>query len=78
MNFTNEMIYKWIAPSQNAQKLRFAVENLQGSPMDMPNKDVTRNEILYQDATPLGKLYDREMTIFKIDDTFILQEFTVN
>eukprot|EP01084_Bolivina_argentea_P282230 483054_1 len=77
MTFFNEMVYKWVAPSQTAQKLRFGVQNLKKAPMDMPNKEVTRNEILFQDATPYGQLYNRQLTVFKIDDTFILQEFFI-
>lgn len=68
------LLYKWAMPL--LKDVRYYLEETNGKALDMPphNFETTRNEVLYESATPLSKLY----TPFLVgNDSFVLQEFFV-
>ena len=67
------VMYKWLMPS--LKSLRYSLESASGQAIDMSGGlNVTRNELLFESAVPLAKMYDG---LLSTDDTFILQEFFV-
>ncbi len=73
MSYITKILYKWMLPIEFFQKMRYYVENLTNKPIDIPNIS-TRNEILYESADSLAKLYSPFVDLNK---THILQEFFV-
>ncbi|CAB9497907.1 Uncharacterized FAD-linked oxidoreductase YitY [Seminavis robusta] len=68
------LLYKWALPL--LKDYRQYREETQGQAIDMPphNHETTRNEVLWESATPLSKLYTPFMVAH---DSFVLQEFFV-
>src|SRR3990172_8018344 len=69
----SQLAYKWLTPTYWFQRTRFMYEKVKGKPMDITRWS-TRNELLYETAEPLSKLYS---PLINIDRTHILQEFFV-
>ena len=73
MTIKTQLLYKWAMPA--LRELRYSVEKTTGQAIDMTgNTLLTRNELLFESAVPLAKLYDE---LLVSDDTFVLQEFFV-
>lgn len=73
MSKTSQLMYKWIIPMDMFQRLRFSIEQLTGKPLDWSG-DSERNELLYETAQPMAKLYS---PIIDLDMTHILQEYFI-
>ena len=74
MSAASQLMYKWIVPSYRFQRLRYAYEKLFGKPIDWTGTSLSCNQLLYETADPLSKLY---CPLIWKDDTHILQEFFV-
>lgn len=75
MSKISQLIYKWILPNENAQKIRFQLETKLGKPLDIDdNEEITRNELLYESAKSLSTLYS---PLIDINKTHILQEYFI-
>ena len=73
MDLKTSLLYKWAMPA--LRELRYSVEKTTGQAIDMTGgQSLTRNELLFESALPLAKLYD---SLLVSDDTFVLQEFFV-
>jgi len=74
LSATGRLLYKWALPL--LKEYRQYVEETSGQALDMPphNFETTRNEVLWESALPLTKLYS---PLVIVDDTFVLQEFFV-
>ena len=73
MPMKTRLLYKWLMPAM--KEVRFAIEGLTGQAIDMADETgVTRNELLFESAVPLAKLYE---PMFVSDDSFVLQEYFV-
>jgi hypothetical protein len=73
MSLKTQLLYKWAMPA--LRSLRYSVEKTTGQAIDMTGGTLlTRNELLFESAVPLAKLYDE---LLVSDDTFVLQEFFV-
>jgi hypothetical protein len=68
-----QIIYKWLFPINIIQKTRFTIEKIMEKPFDIPNI-ITRNELLYESATPLAQLYN---PFVDLHQTHILQEYFI-
>lgn len=68
----SRLLYKWALPL--LKERRYAQEENTGKAIDWGDEgdSLTRNQLLYESAAPLSKLYE---PLLKKDDTFILQEF---
>jgi len=77
MSKVSQLLYKWILPNENVQKIRFDLEKMLGKPLDI-NKDsddkISRNEFLYESAKPMATLYS---PLIDINKTHILQEYFI-
>ena len=71
MGMATKILYKWIMPAFG--ELRPTIESALGRGVDM-NSEGQRNELMYETAEPLGRLYS---PLFQVDDTFVLQEYFV-
>lgn len=69
----SKLFYKWVVPTSIFQNFRYKMESYFQKPLDF-NKYEDRNQILYEDASQLSKLYN---PFIKVNDTFILQEYFV-
>ena len=57
MTMKTQLLYKWAMPA--LRELRYSVEKTTGQAIDMTgNTLLTRNELLFESAVPLAKLYD--------------------
>lgn len=74
MSKITQFMYKWLMPSRLFQKLRFNIEKSSNKPIDIPNSFVDRNQLLYESAEPLAKMYS---PIVDLNMTHILQEFFI-
>ncbi len=74
MSIINKLIYKWIVPSFIFQSLRYSYEDINQHPIDWKPKN-TINDLMYETSNDMAKLYQ---PLFKINDTFILQEYFIN
>lgn len=74
MSTMSKIIYKWMLPNPKVQKIRFNMETKMGKPFDFANSCTTRNEFLYETATPLASLYS---PFIDINKTHILQEYFI-
>ena len=73
MSYPSNVLYKWLLPLTFFQKIRYKIENFINKPIDIP-KLSSRNDILYESATPMAKLYSPFVTLNK---THILQEYFI-
>lgn len=73
MSKISQFLYKWILPSPVFQEIRYDIENITKTPIDIGSK-YERNLILYESADPITKLYS---PIIDINATHILQEFFI-
>ena len=78
MSKLSQLLYKWVLPNKEIQKIRFDLEKAIGKPLDI-NTDkntniITRNSFLYESATPLSNLYS---PLININKTHILQEYFI-
>jgi FAD/FMN-containing dehydrogenase/SAM-dependent methyltransferase len=67
------LIYKWLVPHNWFQQLRYKLERIINKPLDW-NDYHERNQLLYESAEPLARLYGN---LINIDRTHILQEYFV-
>lgn len=74
MSVVMQILYKWIMPNEEAQNLRFKLEKTMGRPFDIKNNDISRNELLYESADAISKLYS---PFIDINKTHILQEYFI-
>ena len=76
MSKISQLVYKWILPNENVQKIRFDIEKMLGKPLDINDdtEEITRNAFLYESAKPLATLYS---PFIDINKTHILQEFFI-
>jgi len=72
LSAASRLLYKWALPL--LKEKRYAQEENSGKAIDWGSQgnSLTRNQLLYESAVPLSKLYE---PLLKKDDTFILQEF---
>ncbi|AYV77738.1 MAG: oxidoreductase FAD-binding [Edafosvirus sp.] len=70
-----KLIYKWCGSNKTFQKIRFWLEKYKGHPLDWQNKYYDRNQLLYESADSIAKLYE---PIICINRTHILQEYFVS
>eukprot|EP00929_Paragymnodinium_shiwhaense_P054678 TRINITY_DN27413_c0_g1_i1.p1 TRINITY_DN27413_c0_g1~~TRINITY_DN27413_c0_g1_i1.p1 ORF type:complete len:1588 (+),score=423.13 TRINITY_DN27413_c0_g1_i1:99-4862(+) len=71
MSTTSRLMYKWLYPS--LKEARYALEARTGVAIDWSGAD-ERNLLMYESAEPLAMLYE---PLWRVDDTFILQEYFV-
>lgn len=74
MSRSAQFMYKWLLPSRLFQKLRFNIEKSSNKPIDMNYDLIDRNQLLYESAEPLSKLYN---VFIDLNRTHILQEFFI-
>lgn len=74
MSKISQLLYKWIMPTDTAQKIRYKVERKIKKPIDIPETKTSRNVLLYESATPLTYLYSPLINLRK---THILQEYFI-
>jgi predicted SAM-dependent methyltransferase len=74
MSKISQLLYKWILPDENAQKVRYGLETKMGKPLDINSNQITRNELLYESAKSLSNLYS---PLIDINKTHILQEYFI-
>ena len=74
MSKISQLLYKWIMPTDAAQKVRYKVERKIKKPIDFPETKTSRNVLLYESATPLTYLYSPLINLRK---THILQEYFI-
>ena len=72
MGMFQKILYKWLMPALG--RVRPSIEALMGRAIDMKDDGAQRNELMFETAEPLGKLYS---PLFQVDDTFVLQEYFV-
>ena len=73
ISWQSQLLYKWAMPAM--KELRYALEKASGQALDWSSEDgVGRNELLFESAVPLSKLYE---PMIHVDDTFVLQEYFV-
>jgi FAD/FMN-containing dehydrogenase len=76
LSHIGKVIYKWIAPHRATRWFRSWFEKSFHRPVDWrPVGD--RNGLMYESAKPLSSLYNGFGTLFRVDDTFFLQEYFV-
>ena len=68
----SQLLFKWVMPS--SKHVRRLIEDTKGEPLDLYNEDTDRNQIMYESATPLAKMYS---PLFRINDSFVLQEYFI-
>lgn len=73
MSYLKQIMYKWIYQNENIKKIRYQIEKTFDKPLDQ-NNNSSRNEILYESADPLAKLYS---PLIELDKTHILQEYFI-
>ena len=66
-----QIMYKWMGTALNPA--RYALERSTNAAIDWVASN-DKNQIMYESAVPLANLYD---PLYRIDDTFILQEYFV-
>lgn len=74
MSKISRLLYKWILPNKIVQKIRYNLEDIIGKPFDISNDIDSKNQLLYESATTLSKLYN---PLINTNQTHILQEFFV-
>ena len=73
MSYLKQIMYKWIYQNESIKKIRYQIEKTSDKPIDQ-NNNSSRNEILYESADPLAKLYS---PFIELDKTHILQEYFI-
>ncbi|CAE8659898.1 unnamed protein product [Polarella glacialis] len=71
MTWKTRLMYKWIMPTM--REARYAIEKKTGAALDWSDAN-ERNVMMHESAEPLARLYE---PLFRVDDTFVLQEFFV-
>jgi hypothetical protein len=74
MSKTTQFMYKWMLPMRCFHSLKFFIESKMSLPMDMSHENVDRNQLLYESAEPLAKLYN---VLIDLNKTHILQEYFI-
>lgn len=70
----SQLIYKWMLPNQNIQKIRFKIEREIEKPLDVNDEILHRNSFLYESSASITQLYS---PIININKTHILQEYFI-
>lgn len=74
MSVNTQVLYKWLLPLRTMQKLRYKMERESNKPLDVTYDVIDRNQLLYESAEPLAKLYNG---IIDLNKTHILQEYFI-
>eukprot|EP00566_Odontella_aurita_P001921 CAMPEP_0113531096 /NCGR_PEP_ID=MMETSP0015_2-20120614/3308_1 /TAXON_ID=2838 /ORGANISM="Odontella" /LENGTH=1747 /DNA_ID=CAMNT_0000429897 /DNA_START=442 /DNA_END=5685 /DNA_ORIENTATION=- /assembly_acc=CAM_ASM_000160 len=74
LSLVGRLLYKWALPV--LKEYRQYTEDVTGQALDMPphSFETTRNDVLWESAVPLSKIYS---PLVLVEDTFVLQEFFV-
>ncbi len=73
MSKPSRLIYKWIMPIEEGQKIRYSLEKIFKKPLDWAD-ECERNKLLYETAAPMASLYN---PLIPMDRTHILQEYFI-
>ncbi|XWV25902.1 oxidoreductase, FAD-binding [Tupanvirus soda lake] len=73
MSKVSKLMYKWLMPIKEGQKIRYFLEKTIKKPLDWSD-ECERNKLLYETASPMGELYN---PLIMIDRTHILQEYFI-
>jgi hypothetical protein len=74
MSINTQILYKWLLPLRTIQKLRYNMERTSDKPIDVTYNVIDRNQLLYESAEPLAKLYEG---VIELNKTHILQEYFI-
>jgi hypothetical protein len=74
MSYVSKILYKWVFDMDIIQYLRFFMENKLGKSLDLTMNNTSNNEISYESALPIAKLYS---PFFNNKKTHVLQEYFI-